>query len=116
MYKFLIHNRGAGSQVFGESEGRMAEMVKLIEQNEFGDYLRQRQKDSGMTGEEFAATLGVNRITFSRLLNGHTYPSLEILNALNVRIAYVDDSQPAATAVKKAKAKKGTTDVHTGKR
>lgn len=90
---------------------KMAEMVRLIEQGEFGAYLKEREKASGLRGQDFCLTLGISRVAYSRLLNGHAQPSQDVLNALSVRIAYVDDSQPAdAKSAKKAKAKKGTID------
>ena len=93
----------------------MAEMMRLIEQSEFAAYLLKRQKASGMKGQEFCKVLGITRVAYSRLLNGHALPSQDVLSALHIRIAYVDDSHPPEkSAGKTAKAKKGTTDHEHG--
>lgn len=92
----------------------LTDMVRLIEQSEFGTYLKEREKASGMRGQDFCLTLGISRVAYSRLLNGHAQPSQDVLDALNIRIAYLEGRPPSAPAARKAKAKKGTSD-HGGK-
>jgi len=51
--------------------------------NEFGDWLRERIKETGKTQKEFAQIIGIEQPQLSRILSGERGTTDEVLNAIS---------------------------------